>query len=160
MSQDDPDAGAAADPVLPGPPRDALAAAQSPIATQAPVQHVERLPLAVPVRGPGNPGGVDLNDVLAAARSVAPAVSGLAARGDTLTVFSDRPPEPAELGELTSLLADSDRLTRLTRPKKAATTATDLTRVLLDDATGDQAWLRAFRRYAVTHLIPREEKAE
>lgn len=135
----------------------------APTAHEVPVpdrdRHVERLPLAVPVRGPDNPDGANLNDVLAAARSVAPAVSGLVAHGRTLTIISDRPPEAAELSELTALLADSTRLARLARPKEA-TTAADLSRVLLDDATGDQAWLRAFRQYAVAHLIPREEKTE
>jgi hypothetical protein len=126
----------------------------------APVQHVERLPLVVPVRGPDNPDGADLNDLLAAAQAVAPAVSGLAAVGRTLNVYGDRPLEPAERAAIAALLADSTRLARLERPQAAAVTAADVTRVLLDDAAGDQAWLRAFRQYAVTHLIPREENTE
>ena len=152
MSRDDV---TAVDRALPGPPRDAPVAPEIPVPDRD--RHVERLPLAVPVRGPNDPSGVDLSDVLAAARSMAPAVSSVAVQGGTLTIISDRPLEPAERSELTALLADSDRLAR---PKAAASTAVDLTQVLLDETTGDQAWLRAFRRYAVTHLIPREGKQE
>jgi hypothetical protein len=157
MSQD---AGPAADRTLPRLPRATPAAARIPVATPVPVvdpdRHVERLPLAVPIDGPD---GVGLGDILAAARSVAPAVRGVAVRGRALTVISDRPPQPAERDALTTLLADGTRLTRLARSAPAVK-APDLTRVLLDDATGDQEWLRAFRQYAVTHLIPREEKTE
>ncbi|MFY1652534.1 hypothetical protein ACN27J_16755 [Solwaraspora sp. WMMB762] len=159
MSQDDP--GVVGRPT---PPQGALTAAQRPTTAKppapTPVQHVERLPLVVPVRDFDNPDGVNLKDVLAAAQSVASAVSDLAVLGRTLTVFSDRPLESAERSELAALLADSTRLARLARPKVAATTAADPIQLLLDETTDDQTWLRAFRRYAVTHLIPREGKQE
>jgi hypothetical protein len=135
--------------------RRALAAAIPVKQFAAPARHVERLPLPVAVRNRDNPDGVDLNEILAAVRAQAPAARSVTVRGDSVVIVSDRPPRPAERRKLAALLADRDQLTNL-RPRLASADDADLTRVLLDDATDDQQWLQAFRRYATTHLIDRD----
>ncbi|MFI7128806.1 hypothetical protein ACIBQ1_24095 [Nonomuraea sp. NPDC050153] len=119
-------------------------------------RHVERLPLPVPVRGRGEPGGVPLEAILAAAQEVSPTVTGLAVSGGEVTVtHRERPPE-AERERLRGLLGDPERLLALSPPSAAAQpSGNELLAVLRDEATPDAEWMRLFRRWAVAELIDR-----
>jgi hypothetical protein len=123
---------------------------------EPPARQVEVVELPVAVRSRDQPDGVPLQDILAAAKAASPTVQGLAVRGGTMVVIHGSAPAPQARKKLRDLLGDRQKLTELRAPPTpvaAPAGADDLRRVLLDDATPDDEWMRAFRRYAVQRLI-------
>jgi hypothetical protein len=121
----------------------------------AEVRHIERLPLPLPVRGPGEPEGIPLEAILAAAQELSPTVTGLAVSGGELTVtHRERPPDKAR-ERLHGLLGDPERLLKLAQPSASEPSGDELLAVLRDEATPDAQWMRLFRRWAVAELIDR-----
>ncbi|MET8052879.1 hypothetical protein ABZU75_35310 [Streptosporangium sp. NPDC005286] len=114
-------------------------------------RHVERLPLAVAVRGRDDPDGVPLDLVLAAAQEVSPAVTGLAVSGTELLVTFRERPAATEWDRVRDLLGDPERLRAPAVPEAGAPLA-----ALLDEATPDAEWMRLFRQWAVRELLARD----
>ena len=119
-------------------------------------QHVERLPLPVAIRGPGEPDGVPLESILKAAQGVSATVDGLAVVGGELTVTHREPPAEADRQRLQDLLGDRERLLALAGAGDAAASEKD---ALRDDTLPDTEWLRLFRRWAVAELLTRDGSA-
>jgi len=125
-----------------------------------PAKQLDEVELPVAVESRDRPDGVPLNLILAAARKAAPSVSGLVVRGGRVVVSHRSAPTAKERKQLLKLLGDRNELGKLRRtPTPQLVGAADLERVLLDDATPDADWLRAFRRYAVEQLIKPERPA-
>jgi hypothetical protein len=146
-----------------------------------PGRHVERLRLPVPVRGRANPDGVPLAELLAAAQAVLSTVEGAAATGAELTLICTAEPTAAQRRRLRKLLDDREKLLALAEPPAAARSSDDaeppaarssddagppaaadgaaLRELLRDESTPDAQWLRAFRRWAVSELIPPDGSA-
>jgi hypothetical protein len=98
-----------------------------------------------------------LEAALAAARDMAPSVTGLAISGDELTIAHDDELSDAERERLQDLFGDRERLLALSPPAAAEPSADELRAVLRDEATPDAEWVRVFRRWAVAELIDRSE---
>ena len=116
--------------------------------------------LPVEIRTREDPEGVPLSDVLAELQKESPSVTGVAVKGSRLIVTHGRLPTKAERKRFDALVDNPkkfrQRLEPRIRGREAAgrtDSAEDLVRVLRDDSTPDDEWLRAFRRYAVEHLI-------
>lgn len=121
-------------------------------------RRVDEVELPVAVQDRDHPDGVALQRILAAAKDASTSVAGLAVRGGTLLVLHDRVPTAKEQRRLRALLDDPQKLGQLREPPPAAgAEAGDLERILLDEATPDAEWIRAFRRYAVERIIPARE---
>jgi hypothetical protein len=119
---------------------------------------VDEVELPVAVQDRDQPDGVPLQRILTAAKAASTSVTGLAVRGGTLLVLHDRVPTAKEQRRLRTLLGDPEKLDQLREPPPAVgAEAGDLERVLLDEATPDAEWIRAFRRYAVERIIPARE---
>jgi len=114
-------------------------------------RHLQQLPLPVTVRGRGAPDGVPLEEILAAAKAAASTVEGLVVRDGELTVVHSAEPDAGQRERLDRLFADRGGLLALGR----AVRRTSLT-VLLDEATPDALWLKAFRQWAVSELLARD----
>jgi hypothetical protein len=151
---------------LPG-ARQALQAAV-PIKRFAPAQVQERLPLEVDVRSREKPDGVPLEAILDEAKKASPSITGIAVRGNAVVFTHSREQKPEEKVQLDRLLKDKTRLTKLgqiaraerpavlrtaARPARSDGELEALRERLLDDATPDDQWLRAFRRYATQVLL-------
>lgn len=141
-----------------------VAAAVAPIKRRIPrAEHVERTraPLPVELASAAAPGGVPLSEIAKALRAEAPGLTGVSATPGGLALKFERPPTPAQRKKLDALLSDRARLERLkpafggdlTEDDVAPVSDDALVRTLRDPQTSDAAWLRAFRRYALAHLI-------
>jgi hypothetical protein len=133
-----------------------------PIKRFVPRQIEEKLELGVAVQSRDNPDGVPLDIILAEARKTTTSVTGMVVRGGSVFVTHGREPKPEEKDQLRELLLDKPRLTGLTRIRPGGVrtakegtqlSARELRAVLTDDATPDEQWIKAFRRYAVEHLL-------
>ena len=124
--------------------------------SESPARRVEQVELPVAVQSHDQPDGVPLHRVLAAAKAASPSVAGLAVRAGTLMVVHDGVPTAPEQKRLRALLGDPQKLNELREPSPPAVPATagDLEGILLDQATPDAEWIKAFRRYAAERLIP------
>ena len=109
--------------------------------------------------------GVPLNAIALELRKEVPAVTAVAATPGGLSLKFERPPTPAQQRKIEALLADRERLERL-KPqvggglgasRARARSDDELLQVLQDPQTSDAAWLRAFRQYALAHLIGRPD---
>ena len=125
---------------------------------ESPARRVEQVELPVAVQTRDQPDGVPLHRILAAAKAASPSVAGLAVRGRTLMVVHDGVPTAPEQKRLRALLGDPQKLSGLREPSPPTTPAADLEGILLDQATPDAEWIKAFRRYAVERLIPPREE--
>jgi hypothetical protein len=125
-------------------------------------RHVEDLgPLPVEVAGKAAPEGVPLQDLLAVVRERSPQVEGLVVRGGRLQASSKKAPTDEQREAVKGLLGDKKRLTEALaqRPRKPTEPASGdrLHEVLHDAKIADQEWLRAFRQYATTQLVPKKK---
>jgi hypothetical protein len=119
--------------------------------------YVERLPLPVAMRGHDEPGGVPLEHILAAAQRISSTVDGIAVSRGEFTVTHREPPADADRQRLRDLLGDRDRLLALAPPAGAAVPDGEALRGRLrDGTTPDAEWIRLFRRWAVTELLPHD----
>jgi hypothetical protein len=117
--------------------------------------------LPVEIETSATPEGVPLHEIAKAVRKEAPGVTSLSVTPGGVSLKFDRKPTVAQRRKIQALLGDEARLNALKRPGPAAgvapearrLTEQDLARVLRDPETTDAAWLRAFRRYALEHLI-------
>jgi hypothetical protein len=119
----------------------------------------EEVEIAVPVQSREQPDGVPLHAILKAVQAEVPGVSGLAVRQGKAVLTHERPLTAEQRRKIGRLLRDRGRLTALRARNGSELAAEDpqaLRKVLLDDATPDSEWLRAFRRYAVAALIPKD----
>jgi hypothetical protein len=137
----------------------ALAAA-APIkrAGDRPTHRTTPIELAVEVASRSNPDGVPLHAILEAVKEEVPAATGLAVRGAMVVAAFDAEPSEADSQRVAALLGDSTRLLALRQApaERDGLDLRELTDKLLDDATPDQEWIQAFRRFAVQRLIERE----
>ena len=105
------------------------------------------------------PDGVPLHAILKAVQGEVPGVSGIAVRQGRAVLTYAAPLTAEQRRKIGRLLRDRGRLTAL-RPRNGSALAAEdpqaLRKVLLDDATPDAEWLRAFRSYAVAALIPKD----
>jgi hypothetical protein len=140
-----------------------VAAAAAPIKRRIPRPgHEERAMVRLPVQieGSATPGGVPLHAIAKALRAEVPGVTGVSATPAGLSVKFAKRPTAAQRRKLEALLKDRERLERLKPGADDDQSSADgdaaLVQALRDPQTSDAAWLRAFRRYAVAHLIERE----
>lgn len=137
----------------------ALAAAVMIKQFQARGTRQDEVELPVPVRSRDQPDGVPLDRILEAAKAASSTVQGLAMRGGTAIVIHDGTPTAQQQKRLRQLLGSQEKLNELNEPSPpppaagAPEGAGDLKQLLLDQATPDAEWIRAFRRYAVEQLI-------
>lgn len=155
--------------------RDALARAVPIRRIGTPAGEVEIIELPVPVRSRDEPDGVPLAVLMESVRRLTPDVTGLSVQDGVLRVTHGRPPTAAQRTRLHRLLGDANQLRRLVpappsplpsplptplptpppaplpRPPQAEAVSDE--ERLRDEALSDEEWLRAFRRYAVDHLI-------
>jgi hypothetical protein len=118
----------------------------------------EEVELSVAVQSREQPDGVPLHELLKAVQAEVPGVSGIAVREGKAVLTHEAPLTAAQRSKIGRLLQDRSRLTARRAPGGSELAAADseaLRKVLLDDATPDPEWLRAFRRYAVAALIPK-----
>jgi hypothetical protein len=154
-----------------------VAAAASPFKRRIPTaEHEERTEVRLPVdvAASTTPEGVPLHEIAKAVQKEFPGVTGVSVTPGGVSLKFDKKPTAAQRRKIDSLLSDKARLEELKPafetpgPAAAALGAAparaedDLVRVLRDPETSDAAWLRAFRAYAVTHLVeaPEEPPAE
>jgi hypothetical protein len=141
-----------------------VAAAAEPIKRRIPTAAHEELAdvrLPVDVQSSTSPEGVPLHDIAKAIQEEAPNVTGVALTPEGLSVKFDTPPTAAQQRKIAELLGDKTRLQDLVTtggvvaaPRGAAPPDDDrLLDLLRDPQTTDAAWLRAFRSWAVAHLL-------
>ena len=119
----------------------------------------EEVELSVEVQSREQPDGVPLHEILKAVQAEVPGVSGIAVRQGRAVLTHEAPLTAEQRRKIGRLLRDRRRLMALRAPSRSDLAAKDLEelrKVLLDAATPDAEWLRAFRRYAVANLIPKE----
>jgi hypothetical protein len=130
-----------------------------PIKRSTGARQLEELDLPVAVQSREQPDGVPLHEILKAVQAEVPGVSGIAVRQGRAVLTHEAPLTAEQRRKIGRVLRDQRRLTALRAPSRSDLAATDpeeLRKVLLDAATPDAEWLRAFRRYAVADLIPKE----
>lgn len=119
----------------------------------------EEIELPVAVQSRDEPNGVPLHEILKTVQAEVPGVSGIAVRQGRAVLTHKGPLTAEHKRKIGRLLQDDRRLLAL-RPSGGPDVAADspeaLKQVLLDQATPDVEWLRAFRRYAVAELIRKE----
>jgi hypothetical protein len=123
------------------------------------VRQREEVELPVAVQSRDQPDGVPLHEILKAVQAEVPGVSGIAVREGKAVLTHKAPLTAAQRSKIGRVLKDRRRLTALRPPRGSDLAAADpeaLRKVLLDDATPDAEWLRAFRQYAMTALIPKD----
>lgn len=137
------------------------------LAASVPVRKIERpggperdtVELPVEIRTREDPNGVPLADVLAELQKESPSVTGVAVKGSRLIVTHGRVPSKTERKRFDALVENPQKFRQRLEPRirgakgEREASADDLVRVLRDDKTPDDEWLRAFRRYAVEHLV-------
>lgn len=139
-----------------------VAAAAAPIKRRIPQPGFEqrtdaRLP--VELERAANPDGVPLHEVAQELRKDVPVLEGISATPGGLSLKFSRPPTAAQRRKIDALLSDRARLEGLKpavpvrEPVSPELPRDDLLRALRDPQTTDAAWLRAFRAYALEHLI-------
>lgn len=119
----------------------------------------EEVELSVTVQSREQPDGVPLHEILKAVQAEAPGVSGIAVRQGKAVLTHESPLTAEQRSKIGRVLRDHRRLMALRPPSGSDSAVEDpqaLRKVLLDDATPDAEWLRAFRHYAVTALIPKD----
>jgi hypothetical protein len=130
-----------------------------PIKRFAGARQQEELDLRVAVQSREEPDGVPLHEILKAVQAEVPGVSGMAVRQGRAVLTLESPLTAEEKRTIGRLLQDRRRLLAL-RPPDGSNFAADspeaLKKVLLDEATADVEWLRAFRRYTVAELIRKD----
>jgi hypothetical protein len=102
---------------------------------------------------------VPLPEILKAVQAEVPGVTGIAVRQGKAVLTHEAPLTAQQRSKIRRILGDRRRLMDLrpsSAPDLAAADPQALKKVLLDDATPDAEWLRAFRHYAVTTLIPQD----
>jgi hypothetical protein len=151
-----------------------VAAAASPFKRRIPTaEHEERTEVRLPVdvEASTSPEGVPLHEIAKAVQKEFPGVTGVSVTPGGVSLKFDKKPTAAQRRKIDTLLSDKARLEELkpafSVPAPAAEAALraaparaedDLVRVLRDPETSDAAWLRAFRAYAVTHLVEAPEE--
>jgi hypothetical protein len=130
-----------------------------PIKRFAGARQQEELELPVAVQSREQPDGVPLPEILKTVQAEVPGVSGMAVRQGRAVLTLESPLTAEQKRTIGRLLQDRGRLLAL-RPPRGSELAADspeaLKKVLLDEATADIEWLRAFRRYAVAELIRKD----
>ena len=119
----------------------------------------EEMELSVAVQSREQPDGVPLHEILKAVQAEVPGVSGIAVREGRAVLTHEAPLTAAQRRKIGRVLQDRRGLMALRPPADseiAAANSDALRKALLDDATPDAEWLRAFRRYAVATLIPKD----
>ena len=161
---------AAAQQVIEREPDAALvAAAAEPIKRRIPTAAHEELAevrLPVDVQTSTSPDGVPLHEIAKALQEEAPDVTGVALTPEGLSLKFDKPPTAAQQRKIAALLGDKTRLQGLVTtggvvaaPRGAAPASDDqLLELLRDPQTTDAAWLRAFRTWAVAHVLETQAK--
>jgi hypothetical protein len=126
-----------------------------PIKRFAGARQQEEVELPVPVQSREEPDGVPLHEILKTVQAEVPGVSGMAVRRGKAVLTYKGPLTADQKRKIGRLLQDRRRLLAL-RPAGGSDVAADspeaLKQVLLDQATPDAEWLRAFRRYTVAEL--------
>jgi hypothetical protein len=119
--------------------------------------HVEEhaAPLPVDVHSVDKPEGVPLHSILKAIQDKVPGVKSLVVRDNRLFIGHADSPTDEDRARVARILSDKATLETLRAAPAGDAVPADLEKTLLDDATPDAAWMRAFRRYAVSHLISR-----
>jgi hypothetical protein len=134
-------------------------AAAIPIKRSTGPRQREEIELAAAVQSREEPAGVPLHEILKAVQAEAPGVTGIAVRGGKAMLTHEAPLTADQKRKIGRLLQDRRRLMAL-RPASGSDLAADdpaaLRKILLEEATPDAEWLRAFRRYAVAELIAKE----
>lgn len=119
----------------------------------------EEIELTVAVQSREQPHGVPLPEILKAVQAEVPGVTGIAVRQGKAVLACEAALTAQQRSRIGRLLRDRRRLLAL-RPASGSDLAAEdpqaLSKVLLDDATPDAEWLRAFRQYAVAALIPKD----
>jgi hypothetical protein len=119
----------------------------------------QEVELSVAVQSREQPDGVPLPEILKAVQAEVPGVTGIAVRQGKAVLTHEAPLTAQQRSKIRRILGDPRRLMDLrpsSGPDLAAADPQALKKVLLDDATPDAEWLRAFRHYAVTTLIPQD----
>src|SRR5262245_45552160 len=142
-----------------------VAAAAQPIKRRIPTAAHEELTevrLPVDVATSTSPEGVPLHEIAKAVQEAAPSVTGLSVTPEGLSLKFDKAPTAAQQRKIAALLGDRTRLEEL-KPAAvsmaappvgvSAASRDELLEVLRNPETTDAAWLRAFRAWAVTHLL-------
>jgi hypothetical protein len=140
-----------------------VAAAAAPIKRRIPRPGFEQrtdVRLPVELERSANPDGVPLHEVAQELRKDVPGLEGVSATPGGLSLKFSKPPTAAQMRKIDALLSDRARLESL-KPavpvrgpvEPAALAGDDVLRALRDPQTTDAAWLRAFRAYALEHLI-------
>lgn len=145
-----------------------VAAAAGPFKRKLPKSKVairSEVRLPVEVESSSRPEGVPLSSIADELRKEVPEVTGVSVTPGGVTLKFLREPTEAQRRKAQEILADAPRLQKL-RPvirSRGAPLARglgddDVLRILKDPQTSDAAWLKAFRRYAVDHLLERGEE--
>jgi len=130
-----------------------------PIKRFAGARQQEEVELPVAVQSREEPDGVPLHEILKMVQAEVPGVSGMAVRQGKAVLTHKGPLTAEQKRKIGRLLQDRRRLLAL-RPSGGSDGAADspeaIKKVLLDQATPDVEWLRAFRRYTVAELIRKD----
>jgi hypothetical protein len=119
----------------------------------------DEIELPVAVQSREEPDGVPLPEILKAVQAEVPGVTGISVRRGKAVLAHEAPLTAEQKRRIGRLLQDRRRLMALRSEGGLDLAPEDpaaLRKVLLEEATPDAEWLRAFRRYAVAELIAKE----